>query len=320
MHRDLDRRLAELGADFESVAGRKWTHFHCPILHRDIPGDISRGHIINQAFPGAPKDWVPQRSDVESFFGSLFEADYTLLKEKGRTSAADALADPHLAHHLNASVLLGDKRVGHYYPKGPVPRHHTEVSLMRDGLPDVRVALKIAPDDVVESKDAQWGLQIQRDVRVAALASLLKAAHLTLFRLGGYRYALSLGGHFLGRTILGEFAEKWMAAPRRDALTAAKEHFGKYSNLVRPIVETPEGLSGTVSDNYLYLCTGTPVGWAMMVAVKAGHTLHGVLCPIMDDPESAARFLRFLDRDDGRFEVKLMQWQEKQWAIARCRF
>jgi hypothetical protein len=56
----------------------------------------------------------------------------------------------------------------------------------------------------------------------------------------------------------------------------------------------------------------------MMVMVKVGPALHGVMCPVFDDPESAARLVRFLQSDHGRFEAKLMERQGDQWAMAKA--
>ena len=82
MDRELQRRVQRLKEDYESVSGRAWEHFFCPILYKDEKADLSRGHIINTAFPNSDRSWVPQRSDVDSWFGAHFEADFLAIHKK----------------------------------------------------------------------------------------------------------------------------------------------------------------------------------------------------------------------------------------------
>ena len=62
------------------------------------------------------------------------------------------------------------------------------------------------PTEVIASKGKRWEVEISRDVRVPMLVSVIKAAHLTLFAMHGYNYALSSSGIFVGQQILGEFS------------------------------------------------------------------------------------------------------------------
>jgi hypothetical protein len=61
------------------------------------------------------------------------------------------------------------------------------------------------PTNVLTAAGKHWEIEISRDVRIPMMVSVIKAAHLTLFEMLGYRYALSLAGYFVGRQILGEF-------------------------------------------------------------------------------------------------------------------
>ena len=45
--------------------------------------------------------------------------------------------------------------------------------------------------------------------------------------------------------------------------------------------------------------------------------MHGVLVPIMEDPEGAARFLRFLKDPPPRFEVRLARFAGDRWEVSR---
>ena len=96
----------------------------------------------------------------------------------------------------------------------------------------------------------------------AALASCLKSAHLTLFHLLGYRYALSYGGYVLGKEILCDFVLKTRKMKRRRALEEAKVHFGKYQSLVRPVVSLSFDSKGTLTDGILFVCETGGKPWA----------------------------------------------------------
>ena len=78
---------------------------------------------------------------------------------------------------------------------------------------------------------------------MAALASLIKAAHLTLFEMLGYRYALSAGGYFVGKDILGQFFLNNCGQSMRKILKNAVAHFQEFVYMVQP-VESQEFVSG----------------------------------------------------------------------------
>jgi len=63
---------------------------------------------------------------------------------------------------------------------------------------------------------------------------MLKAAHLTMFQMLGYRYALSAGGYFLGRDVLGEFFIKNRGQTKADILANVQSYFREFANMMRP--------------------------------------------------------------------------------------
>jgi hypothetical protein len=73
-------RLEELRADFARVNGKPFEHFYCPILLKDEPGELCDGHIVPEAFG---KRTIPQRKDVDNFYGAAAEADFVgLMQDK----------------------------------------------------------------------------------------------------------------------------------------------------------------------------------------------------------------------------------------------
>ena len=106
--------------------------------------------------------------------------------------------------HLRPRTYVNGKLVGHYVPKGPVPPEHVEIRIPRPNRP-MRLALKLQPNEMQQSERIFLEVGIEKDCRMPALVSTLKAAHLVVFEMLGYRYSLSAGGVFLGHTVLGKF-------------------------------------------------------------------------------------------------------------------
>jgi hypothetical protein len=65
-HPEIEQRLERYRRDYTQVTGRPFEHFFCPILAIDEQAELSRGHVINQAYNGAPRTWVIQRADVDN--------------------------------------------------------------------------------------------------------------------------------------------------------------------------------------------------------------------------------------------------------------
>src|SRR5260221_5330298 len=124
---------------------------------------------------------------------------------------------------------------------------------------------------------------ISKVVRIQAFVSLIKAAHLTLFELLGYRYALSSGGQFVGRQILGEFFLQNRDKPKGEVLANAQPFFRKFATMSRPIVN-PVDFQGTISDGRLLACRENSADdpWALIVIVKTSRMLHSVMVPNAD--------------------------------------
>ena len=310
-------KLEALRAEYAQITGQPFSTFFCPILFRDEPAELCEAHVVNKAFPGSDRSTVVQRADVDSFFGSKFEADFVLLAERGKYDPVDVLTDPNLRRKLRPRVTVDGKTVLHYTPHGDVPAIHSRLAVERpDGTP-VPLVLKMEPSDTLSALDGKWEILIEKDVRLPALVSLLKAAHLTLFALLGYSYGLSAAGRFVGWDILGTFVARNLTLDRAALTQNAYEHFAEFANLVRPMVIPPDYIQGTISDNQLFLCTSSQGPWAFMVFVRAGKDIHAVLVPVMESAEGAARFARFLSAPSARFEVRRAKFSDDHWDVAK---
>ena len=307
--------MEQLRADYESVSDRPWHFFYCPILHRDEETELCAGHIINQALEDTDRSWTVQRKDVDNHYGTLFEGDFMALERKVAFEVDEILVDRKLARQFNPKIIIDGQSVDYYRPQGTVPKEHTELYVdSPDGF--VRLALKMSPAEMERVPESRIQVAVDKDVRLAALVSCLKSAHLTLFHMLGYQYALSNGGYKVGKEILGDFFLKTRRMARAEALEEARIHFKNYQSLVRPVDQLFLESSGTLTDNTLFLCVSGKKYWAFVVLVRTGTQSHGVVVPILEDAESAAMYRQFLQSPFPALAVKIARLtKEGVWEV-----
>jgi hypothetical protein len=131
----------------------------------------------------------------------------------------------------------------------------------------------------------------------------------------GYRYALSVGGHFLGRTILGDFFLANQALPKRQVIANARSHFQPYVALVRPVMGVRDTFKGTADDRLVYICERGSLRWALIVVIRTGpETCHGVLVPHLEEPIAAKIFHDFLSHTaDQEVTARLCSYDGNSW-------
>jgi len=313
MDEELRFKLDNLRSDHEELTGKLFRHFFCPILFRDEDVPLCKGHIINRVFPGSSRYWTVQRKDVDNFYGSAFESDFVDIQYRKRWAPEEVIGKRNLSRKFHPTLLRDGVSVEHYIPIGPVPQHFTEVQF-GDPRYDVRLGLKMNPDDALSATTSNWEIDIQKDVRLAALVSLIKSAHLTLFEMLGYRYALSAGGHFLGWSILGEFFLKNNGLTKREITDNALEYFREFQHMVRPLLTVQ--VRGTVADRLVLICKAdSGLHWAIVVFIRTSESLHAVLIPVFEQAEAAAHFLAFLQNQNEEVEVVFALYQDGEWRV-----
>jgi len=310
----IQPKLEELRTDYTQTRGHPFTHFFCPILFRDDDTPLCKAHIINQAFPNSGPDWTVQRKDVDNFYGSFFESEFLAFRYYEDRSIGNALIDKTLSKNLNPQILLDDKEVGHFYPKHALPEHFTRLDIEHEGQV-VQLGLKMSPADVLAATSQKWEVAVSKDIRIPALVSLLKATHLTLFHMLGYRYALSCGGYFIGREILGEFFLQNPGKEKPDVLESARPFFREFAHMVRPLQANSLELQGTIVDKLLFICGGYRSPWAIVVFIKTSQLLSAVLVPIFDQPDTVATYLGFLRNRSELISANLCRFEQGQWKI-----
>lgn len=315
MDQKAQEKLARLNASYEAVTGRPAQHFFCPILYRDEDVELCKAHIVNSSFPNSDRTWTIQRADVDNRFGSILESEFVKLQHRGKHDPVELLTDPRLAKQLQPKIRVEGEEIDYFRTDDPVPNNFSPL-LIEGHQGTTHLALKLTPDETLAALDKDWQVEVEADVRVPALGSLLKSAHLTMFEMMEYEYALSAGGYFVGRTILGEFILSTRTSPKKAALEKAQEHFGQFANLVRPIISAPEDLQGTVTDGLLYLCMQGEAPWAILVLVRTGELLHAVMLPVFEEAERSARFIRFMENPSELIEVRLGRLAGDHWEIS----
>ena len=254
---EVQRRLDSYRRDYEGITGHPFNHFFCPILAVDEPIEephkLIMGHIINKAFEGASRAWVVQRSDVDNFYGTNFEADFEVLQYRDNCSRLGVLADKNLSRKLRPKLLLNDEPVSYTSHSSASGDRFVGVEL-DDETDAPTIKVKMSQQEFVKVTNEHWEIDINKDIRVAAVVSLIKAAHLTLFHLAGYRYALSAAGYYVGRGTLGHFYRAHAGRTKEELLIESLKYFRKYGHMVRELRIVENSYQGTVSDRKLLVC------------------------------------------------------------------
>jgi hypothetical protein len=191
---EIERQLAAMRADHEKVEGYPFKGFLCPILLRDERVPLCLAHIVNEAIPNTYRGTVVQRQDVDNFYGSRFEADFTNRIQMMGMDAGDILADPTMCRRMQARILVDGEEWRHYSDQENVPSGHTQIELDIGKPEPLKWIVKKSPEEVLALQHLGFKLAMGRDCRLPFLVSSIKAAYLTLFKLMGYNYALSAAG------------------------------------------------------------------------------------------------------------------------------
>jgi len=318
MNFQVQTKLDQLREDYEQVRGYPFTHFFCPILFRDEDTPLCKAHIINRAFPSSSRKWTIQRKDVDEFYGSNFEADFSAIQYKENRSIGKTLTDKALYNTFFPKIIINDKPVDYFIARGNIPEQFTPVLFENDDGKTILLGLKMSPAEYKSLEGEKLEIEISKDVRISALVSLIKAAHLTLFDMIGYRYALSAAGFFTGWDVLGKFYLQNFNKTKSEILANAIPFFSEFSHMTRPILTNNMSSKGTIADRLLYLCkSGNSSPWAFIVFIKTSHLLHAVIIPLLDQAYKAERFYNFL-RDENEFlEATLCRFNQDHWEVSK---
>lgn len=313
---NLQAKLAALRADYGHVTGAPFTHFFCPILFRDEATELCTAHVVNRAFPDSARIWTVQRKDVDGFFGSCFESDFVTLIYKDGGSVGDVFTNPTLQKRFTTKVLHEGKQIDHHVSDSPREAPgFTQIRLEHNGV-TVPLNVKATPEELFERGDAGWAIEIEKDLRLPSRVALIKAAHLGLFHLLGYRYILSASGHFVGWDILGSFFIQSKGKQKRQIISDAHDHFASFIHMVRPVTPGALKVRGSVSDRIMALCGWNGrSAWGLITFIRTSAMQHAVLLPVMETADAAACFIKFLSSDEESIDATWCRYTTDHWEI-----
>ncbi len=316
------RRLESHRADYANITGQPFQHFFCPILFVDEDVELTRGHVINKDFKGAPGIWAIQRTDVDNFFGGVFEGDFLLLQRLAEKRGFDLFFDKVLFRHVRPKIYFEGKEL-HYFLRfrkdrdKKVPSGFLTLDIEHNGQ-EVQVCIR--NDGLTEAPPAQhWNFFGIKDLRLAAFVSLLKAAHLSMFSMFGYRYVYSTAGKFIGQDLLGAFynANRHIE-DKLHIQENALAFFRPYRFMVAPLSKGSTNLSGSITDRVFDLCAGsTQLSWGLIVYVKTSDLVAAVMLPMSDDPAAMDVYLDFMRNDHEEIRLMIGQYHPEpgEWRV-----
>jgi hypothetical protein len=318
--RDVERLLPHLSKSYAEASGSPFRHFYCPILQTDEECELCMGHIVNESIPNSCRKRVVQRKDVDGFYGRVVEADFATLIQADEKGWLEAVFDPALSKKIKPKVILNDEECEHHTHVGhrTAPSHSLVDLDAGEGMKR-QLVLHMPPEAVVESLCQHWQLRVEGDYFIPAIASLIKAAYLTLFRLLGYRYALSPAGRHVGNDILGQFFRDNRDKALPEAKAAAQRYFRDYAGIVRPINAysgTPP--LGTIEDRQMKasFCPRSREAFALVVCVRTNTKLNAVLMPAFTKDDSVAAYFEFLKNERETIWLEHCQYdvEKDQWS------
>ena len=316
---DQDSRnlLERHRADYAAITGKPFEHFFCPILFDDAPAKLIRGHIINDAFKGSPGAWVIQRGAADYAYGSYFESDFELTQHMEGAIPLDYLFNKKLYNAMPPILLIKGQR-RKYYPyrkKWLVPPGIQLLAIEYKGR-ELEFCLEATPDELRENP-IQWHINIPRDFPISITVSLIKTAHLSMFSLFGYRYALSYAGRFIGNDILGTFyRENMCALNKKEVQRRALSFFKPYHHIVRLIQFGASDMEGTLNDGLVNLCAGASgQPWAMIIFIRTADLRSAAIIPYPEDAGAFATYRDFLSNDHETIHVNRGVFEGHQWSF-----
>lgn len=253
---NLSGELERLRSDYAAATGESpFEHFYCPILFTDEDVELCAGHVINESIPKTSRTCVVQRKDVDGFYGSLVEDDFaTVLKVSGG-GIHKILENDQLRRKVPYSVSVNGKSVEHYEVNGHSAPSHPVVSLENGDGQFLKLALKMSADEIPDTSHLH--ISVDRDYMPEAVATLLKAAHLTMFSVFGYRYVFSPAGQDVAR-ILRDFYLRHKDSSRKDQIKSLKTYFTRFAGMIIPLGGfVDEVVVGSLKDRRFMVCVGT---------------------------------------------------------------
>jgi hypothetical protein len=305
----LQERLEEFRADYASVTGHPFQHFFCPILFKDEPGELCKGHIIPDVF-GTCSSWVPQRKDIDNFYGSVAEKDFFGFIEDRPKTPVDIWHNRDSRGRHSPLLKYNEKSVDHYFPKEgqSIPPGHSPMRVVSDGKTLCDIVIKDSTEEARKLSGKEFRIVIEQDYRPSIIASVLKAAHLTMFHMLGYKHVFSPAGIYVASTLKQFFAtHKGTTGKKRRQAFAA--HFHQYGRMISRMVLIDRAvLGGTIVDSQILACIGGTEGvFALGVIIPVGNDACCVFLP--PEGNTIGTYFNFLNEPPPSILVRHLRFR-----------
>ena len=302
MNTQIKKSLTALQADYEKVHSKRFTTFFCPIKYEDAPVRLCMGHVVNKAIGGSSNARIVQRQDVDNFYGSLLESEYTgFLETRGKSFSERVNSKSHYKGRVK--FILNGKEVSYHRFHGEKRDDQSIVYVKESDRIVAHLAMHLSPAALIEASKSLCESVVERDCRIAALAAMIKAAHLTLFSLLGYTYVNTAASYFIGRLVLGRFFDDYRMTSPMLAREAAKTIFVAFTNVMRPVLGNHD-FKGTIDDRKaIAVHGGSGRVFALGIMIRIGTDTNCVLVPNFGADGAVDTYFHFLENSNQEITV-----------------
>jgi hypothetical protein len=233
-------QLAFLNADYTAVTGKPVQHFVCPITLKDEPeGELCDGHILNESIKAASGNTIVEYRDVDNYFGATLEPDLVAFLNAPVSTPKELIEK--YGRTLTVTLPSGEKASAFFANRRARPNFPRIDLLDTSGAAIASPYLRTGPLEPKLHKDLQveWLMGFTDS---AIFGSLLKSAHLALFRIMGYRHVLSQAGSYLRQALASFYIDKADKAQ-------SSRYFSKFAGAVKPVLnDIPADAGGTLEE------------------------------------------------------------------------
>ena len=227
--------LSRLKFNYQSVTGKGCPSFYCPILNECGEGTgLIDGHILPQGIRSASRATVIQRADVDNPFG-VIEADLCKFINKPLFDLEELYRR---SKRLTVTGKTGTPMSAFFAsPKSSPP--YPMIALSKGGETITSPYIKTTKEKMEEFRgevDVEGELVFSQS---ALAVSLIKSAHLALFKLMGYRWVLDPAGQYVG-SALANLARNRM---NRDGVKGLSDELPNCFNWLRDEASSEDTLS-----------------------------------------------------------------------------
>ena len=274
--------------------------------------ELCKGHILPKGVGGA--EWVPQRKDVDNFFGSFVEADFMhgltlreLAESRDLPAALRYINEQRLRRKVDLSIHAEGTRIS------AEPRS-------RDRRLEVEVVDSVSSS--LEDHTADIEIRFNPNMLFQTVVACLHTAHLGIFRRVKYAYVADDSGWFVG-SMLGELFRQYGSKSERDKRRRVRadaatlpEECVPHGNMVRPVLNAERLLDPRVLESpfhWFHVAWDQDSPFATIHYLNVGAECHAVMMYTAFDERT---FAHASSAQPLSFEVRLAHSAHGRISVA----